>query len=214
MTPTLFILQLAVLFLPGVIWAHLDNKYASRKDDGQLWFLLRAMMFGLTSHGMTWLLYWAGSQEFLIPNLVIADKQTVITDRIGWQIFWATITGFVLAVLWMYFINYKLLTRFLQAIGATKTYGDEDVWDFVLNSSDPATTYVHFRDFDNKIVYAGWVNVFSESEKLREMVLISAQVYDFDGQLMFESPRIYLARKPENLHIEFPAGDEQTTEGQ
>lgn len=212
MTPTLFILQLAVLFLPGVIWAHLDNKYASRKDDGQLWFLLRAMMFGISSHSVTWFIYWAVSQEYVIPNLVIADKQTVITDRIGWQILWATVTGFVLAIVWMYFINYKVLTRLLQRIGATKTYGDEDVWNFVLNSSDASSRYVNVRDFENKITYSGFVHAFSESERLRELILVDADVYNFEGAFMFEAPRIYLARSPEGIHMEFPTQPQQLAE--
>lgn len=56
-------------------------------------------------------------------------------------------------------------------IKATKTYGDEDVWDFTFNSSDAAVEYVHFRDFANRIVYAGGVREFSETDKLRELVL-------------------------------------------
>jgi hypothetical protein len=110
----------------------------------------------------------------------------------------------VLAILWLYIVNYKLLTRFLQKIGATKTYGDEDVWDFTFNSQRAVVEYVHFRDFENKIVYAGWVDTFSETEKLRELVLSDTQIFDFDGNLLFEIPLLYLARSPESIHIEFP----------
>jgi hypothetical protein len=44
-----------------------------------------------------------------------------------------------------------------------------------------AVEYIHFRDFANKIVYAGWVKEFSETEMLRELVLRDAEIYDFDG---------------------------------
>ncbi len=97
------------------------------------------------------------------------------------QIAIATVVGFILGVIWLYAVNYKWMTRFLQTIGATKTYGDEDVWDFTFNSSDATSEYVHVRDFENKIVYAGWVAVFSETGKMREVVLRDAIVYDFDG---------------------------------
>ena len=40
----------------------------------------------------------------------------------------------VLAVLWIYTTNYKILVRFLMLIKATRRYGDEDVWDFMFNS--------------------------------------------------------------------------------
>lgn len=204
MTPTLFILQIAILFLPGVIWAHLDSKFASRRDDGQLWFLMRALMFGIISHAAAWFIFWVFHQEYLIPNLVAADKEAVITDRIGWQIVAATGLGLVLSVLWMYLVNYKILTRFLQTIKATKTYGDEDVWDFLFNSNDAAAEYVHVRDFDLQLVYAGYVSTFSESGKLRELVLRDVVAYNLEGEEVYKTPRIYLARKPEGIQIEFP----------
>jgi hypothetical protein len=97
-----------------------------------------------------------------------------------------------------------LLTRFLQLIGATKKYGDEDVWDFTFNSRDTAVEYVHVRDFANQCVYAGWVNTFSETDRLRELVLLDVIVYDFDGQELYRVPRLYLARAPDSIHIEFP----------
>lgn len=57
-----------------------------------------------------------------------------------------------------------------------------------------AVEYVHFRDFANNIVYAGWVKEFSETDKLRELVLRDVQVYDFEGNMLFETPLIYLAQ--------------------
>jgi hypothetical protein len=110
----------------------------------------------------------------------------------------------ILAILWLYGATYKIGTRFLQKIGATKTFGDEDVWDFTFNSSVAAVEYVHFRDFANQIVYAGWVREYSETDKLRELVLRDAEIYDFDGNKLFETPLVYFARNPENIHIEFP----------
>lgn len=45
---------------------------------------------------------------------------------------------------------------------------------------------------------------FSETERLREIRLRDAIVYDFEGNLLFESPRIYLARKMDDIDTEFP----------
>jgi hypothetical protein len=75
---------------------------------------------------------------------------------------------------------------------ATKTYGDEDVWGFTFNSRSAAVEYIHFRDLENKVVYAGWVNTFSESEKLREIVLRDVQVFDEASKLLYETPMLYL----------------------
>ncbi len=88
-----------------------------------------------------------------------------------------------------------MLTWVLQKIHATKRYGDEDVWEFMFNSSRAEAEYIHLRDFEKKITYAGWVETFSETEKQRELVLRDVVVHEFEGKVLFESPRIYLREK-------------------
>jgi len=110
----------------------------------------------------------------------------------------------LMAIAWIYAETYKLFWRLLQWLKATKRYGDEDVWDFTFNATDAAVEYVNFRDFANRIVYSGWVQSFSETGRLRELVLREAEIYDFDGRKLFAMPLGYLARTPENIHIEFP----------
>jgi|ERR1700733_4600881 hypothetical protein len=100
--------------------------------------------------------------------------------------------------------NHSTAAKFLQWIKATKRYGDEDVWDYTFNSGRPEVEYIHLRDFEKKITYAGWVEAFSETEKQREVRLRDVIVYDFDGNTLFETPRVYLARKMDNIDIEFP----------
>lgn len=133
-------------------------------------------------------------------RLVPADIFPEIVSALG-----IAIVG---GVLTLYAENRKVFTRFVQKIGATRTYGDEDVWDFVFNSSSAAVNFVHVRDFEQQVVYAGYVEVFSETGRLRELVLSNVIVYDFDGAEMYKVPRLYLARERPNVHIEFPVGSE------
>jgi hypothetical protein len=198
------ILQLALLFLPGLIWARLDARYASKSKPSDVEFFLRAFLFGLTSYAVTFGIYSLCGLEFAAVNLADVATQPVVTRAVLKEVLSATGIGFVLAILWIYLARYKILWNFLQLIGASKRYGDEDVWDFTFNSSEAIVEYVHFRDFENKFVYAGWVSTFSETETLRELVLRDVQVFDFEGKLQYETPLMYLARAPENLHIEFP----------
>jgi hypothetical protein len=198
------ILQLAILLLPGLIWARLDARYALKTKPSEVEFFLRAFLFGVASYVATFLVFSALGWPFTIVNLAEVGTQAVVTGAIFKEVLWATGIGLILAVLWIYAATYKLLTRFLQSIRATKTYGDEDVWDFTLNSAIPAVEYVHFRDFDHNLVFAGWVKEYSETDKLRELVLRDVQVFDFDGNRLYETPLLYLARPPENIHIEFP----------
>ena len=107
-------------------------------------------------------------------------------------------------MVWLYASTYKLPTQLLQRMKATRRYGDEDVWDFTFDSGRPEVEYIHLRDFEKKITYAGYVEAFSETEKQRELRLRDVIVYDFEGNVLFETPRVYLARKMDNIDIEFP----------
>jgi hypothetical protein len=200
----LLLLQLAVLLLPGLIWARLDARYALKTKPSDTEFFLRAFQFGLVSYGVTYVLYWVVGWPFVLIDLADAGTKPVLTSAIVPEVLAATGVGLILSILWIYSATYKWITWILQKIRATKMYGDEDVWDYTFNSPVPAVEYVNFRDFENKIVYAGWVVSFSETEKLRELVLRDVQIFDFEGTLLFGLPMVYLARAPENIHIEFP----------
>jgi hypothetical protein len=202
----LFIAQIGVIFLPGIIWARLDARYAGKGPASEFDFVLRAFVYGVASYAVTFALYSLFRQPFTLIDFKDAQERDVLTQAIAIEIFSATAVGFALGVFWVYAANHKWLTIVLQWIGATKRYGDEDVWDYTLNSSIAAVEYAHIRDFTNQLILAGWIRTFSESGQIRELVLSEAQVFDFDGNLLYEVPLMYVARKPEDIHMEFPSG--------
>jgi hypothetical protein len=155
----------------------------------------------------TFCIYWLASFHFTNLNFRVFkfEKDVEFIDSPGIKlIFYASLVSVICALAWLYISNYKLLTRLIQLIAATKRYGDEDVWDFTFNSGRPEAEYIHLRDFEKKITYAGWVEAFSETEKQRELRLRNVIVCNFEGQVLFETPRVYLARKMDNIDMEFP----------
>jgi uncharacterized membrane protein (Fun14 family) len=210
-TPSIFLIQLAILLLPGVIWAHMDAHYAVKEKLSQFEFFIRALLFGLVSHIAAFAIYALQSWSYEVVDLAAISDQNIFTENVLWQIGLATGLGFLLSVIWLYATRFKVLTWVLQVIGATRSYGDEDVWDFMLNSNDPASEYVNIRDYERRLSFSGFVSTFSGSRKLREIVLLKADVHNFDGELLYSMPRIYLSFKSEGMQIEFPyieAGDE------
>ncbi len=199
-----FIAQIAILLLPGIIWARLDARYASKEPPSEFDFVVRAFVYGLASYAVTFALYSLFRQPFAMVDVVAAQQRGVITGQVGVEILIASAVGFCLGVAWVYASTWKVLTRVLQAIRATNRYGDEDVWDFTFNSPSPSVRFVNVRDFGKKIVYAGRVDAFSETGKLRELTLREVEIYDFDGNLLYATPRLYLARRSDDIHIEFP----------
>lgn len=206
----LFVVHLAVLFLPGLIWVRLDARYATKKSLNQFEILIRAFMYGLATYAIVYLGYELTGRQFSMADATKVSNETLNFDNIIDEILWSIPTAFILGVLWVYASTYKVRTRFLQTIGATKRYGDEDVWDFTLNSSSPVAEYVHVHDFSKELIFAGWVDTFSETEKLRELVLKDVKIMDFDAYQIAEYPRLYISRDSNDLTIEFPyQGDEQ-----
>jgi len=199
----IFFLQLAIVFLPGLVWERVDAQFAQKRLPSQFDVLRRTFIFGLASYVVTYGLYRLFGYPF---ELVELKKDTAFLGAtVLTEVFITILVAFVCSVIWLYFVNFKILARFLQTIRATKRYGDEDVWDFTFNSHDRTVEYVHLRDFDKKIVYAGWVERFSETDKVRELVLRGVQLFDFEGNELFETPRVYISRSTDNIDIEFPA---------
>jgi len=204
MTIDLFIFQLAIIFLPGLIWARLDAVFVAKPKPSELESVVRAFLFGLASYGATFLVYHALGWQFVLADFSKSGSTFVVNGAMAAEIVWTIGIGLLLSVFWIYSATYKFLARFLQLIQATKRYGNEDIWDFTFNSRGAAVEYVNFRDFANGIVYCGWVRGFSETDKLRELVLRDVDVYAFSGDKLFNVPLLYLARSPDNIHIEFP----------
>jgi hypothetical protein len=197
-----FIFQIVLLFLPGVVWARLDVAWARRSKPTDIEFFTLAFLYGVVSYALLYLIYYFRGVDFEIVRL---DNTTLLNGSVIIEVMQATGVSLICGVLWLYATNYKIVAWVLQRIGATKRFGDEDVWDYTFNSKSRTVNFAHVRDFEQKLLYAGYVGAFSESGDVREIVLTDAVVYDFASIEQYRMPVIYLARKADNITIEFPA---------
>ncbi len=210
-----FLLTLAFVFLPGIIWARFDARYVRQTKPSQFALTLNAFLFGIIAYAITFGLYLAVGRTFdvLALSLPKPDAPNAIDSSLFDEVIVATLVALLSGIVWLYAEQNKWVTRLLQRIGATRRYGDEDVWDFMFTSTDLAARYINVRDFQQGVVYTGWVEVFSESDRMRELVLINVEVYNSDtADLIYTTPRLYIARAPEGLTIEFPATDADKSE--
>lgn len=195
--------QLALIFLPGLIWANIDSKFGSGLKPDQSTLLIRSFIFGMTTYAALFLIYSAFGRSFgyreLANNL---DKVNFfeLKDEIAWSI----PLSFMLSVCWLWFVRFRVLKRFLHRLGASRRYGDEDVWSYTLNSDDARVEYVHLRDVDNGFIFAGWVNCYSENEDYRELLLSDVIIYRDDGDEVTRVPLVYVSRPKDNIWVEFP----------
>jgi hypothetical protein len=198
----LFILQIAIIFVPGIIWERIDSMFALGIKLSQFDIIRRSFSFGLAAYVITYSIYSLLGRKFEIFEL--RTNEPFLSWKFSQEILAGSLVALLCSIAFLYIMNYKLVHRALQAIGATRKFGNEDAWDFTFSLSSPNVEYVHFRDFDRKITYAGWVELFSETDKIRELVLRDAIVYDFYGEKLFECPRVYVARPVDKIDIEFP----------
>lgn len=206
------VLTLVVIFIPGIIWARLDAKYASQTKPSQFDFTLNIFVFGLTAYVVTFLIYLlpciknVASFNLTAIEIGSEEAQGILNKTIVDEIIIATFVSLILSPLWLAINQRKYISRFLQLIKATNRYGDEDVWDFTLNSTGKEARYVNIRDSKTGLTYCGYVEVFSEAPDLRELLLRSVMVYETESAtLVLEVPRLYIAREPKEMTIEFPA---------
>ncbi|QMU57090.1 MAG: hypothetical protein GKR98_02055 [Boseongicola sp.] len=195
--------QLALIFLPGFIWANLDAKYVSGSKGTQYSLLLRTFLFGITTYGILFLLYGLTGYNFSYEGFADGANTFNVVAFID-EILWSLPLAFICAVVWMYFQNYRIFMRLLHWIGATNRFGDQDVWSFTLNSEQPHVEYVNIRNVELGFTYSGWVNSFSEHEEVREILLEDAYIYDNNGSEVQRVPHLYLSMDRKNLWIEFP----------
>lgn len=178
-------------------------KYGAKGKRTQFDMILNAFLFGITSYAVLLFIYSGLGKHLNILSLD-SDSKKLLDGIILPEIMFACAISIFGGIIFLYVENRKIMTRFVQIIGASKTFGDEDVWDFVFNSSSKDVEWIYFRDFTERVVYAGYVRLFSETGQLRELLLQDVIVYDFDGNELYQMPRLYLARERENIHIEFP----------
>ncbi|MFQ3252362.1 MAG: hypothetical protein ACI9U6_000645 [Loktanella salsilacus] len=195
--------QLALVFLPGLIWASVDAKYGAGLKPQQTTLLIRSFMFGLTTYSVLYLVYRFFGWEFGYASLANGDKNLDIF-KLKDEISFSIPLSIVLSVIWLWSVRFRLIPKFLNAINASRRYGDEDVWSYTFNSNQPHVEYVHIRDLENNSIFAGWVNTYSENEEYREILLRDVVVYNSDGDEISRAPYLYLSRPKHNVWIEFP----------
>lgn len=99
--------------------------------------------------------------------------------------------------------TYKTLNRIGRFLSVTKRFGDEDVWSYFNNVY--GTQWVFVRDHKLDLLYFGWILVYSDSEKERELLLRDVRVYNNStDDFLYEVSRMYLSRESFDLTIEVP----------
>ena len=139
-----FFLQLAIIFIPGMIWERIDAQFVQKRRPDQFEVLRRSFVFGLVAYLLTYGLYRLLNWEFQLVEM--SKDKSILSTRHFNEIWVATGLGLVVSIPYVWVSNRRILPWIFQKIGASKRYGDEDVWDHTFNTRDAVVAYVHVRD--------------------------------------------------------------------
>lgn len=193
-------LKLILLLIPGSLACIIYERLTIHKQWTSFKFITNAILFGSISYliaeaifsicnsDTSFKSFWENLPTKDIPYNVIS-KASLISIFVGFAA-----TGID---------HYKLINRFGKLIKLTNKYGDENLYSYFLNAKEVEEIYV--RDIQNKLTYHGLVNSFSETDEIKELVLLDVVVYDYEtSEKLYSLDKIYLSKSKENLIIELP----------
>lgn len=208
------LVYLAFLALPGFIGIKVYRQLTARSSKKNWEDFVEVLLFALLSYLACALSYEtvnavAGThfRVDILDSLRSFDKAEA--ENIGEGFHWLDISlscilGVMLGYGAAYLNNYMVVTRIGRTIGATKRYGDEDVWNF-FHDSEKGHSWVYVRDHKLGLLYFGEIYAYSDSQKDRELVLKDVTVHDIaSGERLYKRDVLYFSRDRFDLTVEIP----------
>lgn len=109
--------------------------------------------------------------------------------------------GFISALI----THKRCINRLGMALNISTRYGGEDVWEIANREVFP-NQWVIVRDFKANLVYFGYIQAYSETDKERELLLGEVDVFSGeDGNKLYSAEFLYISRNRYDLTIEIPS---------
>jgi hypothetical protein len=225
MTISSFLIRLIFLIVPGIFSSFLYRGFRGKRAKKDWEDYLEILVFSVFNYVLFEIAFYlialltykilaifnlALIQESNLPSLnfeallAFFDDKSIITQSVIIDIIGATLTGFFTAILASYINEYKLVNKIARFLGASKRFGEENVWYFIHRSSKD--NWMTVRDHKLGLMYFGWVEKYSDWwNDERELLMKNVKVYDNQtGNFKYEVGRLYVSRKFDDLTIELP----------
>lgn len=174
--------RLLVLFLPGIIATNTIDLLTTHRKRQPYQFVLHSYLIGAASYMILSFFVYLNNRLVEFHNEVPTWKVTFLTSLLNnksaiiWtEVFFASVVGFILAIIIVKIINEKMIYRVANFLNISNKHGDDDVWDYLFSSEE--VEWITVRDADTKIVYVGAVSTYSQKDEKRELILSQVEVY-------------------------------------
>lgn len=205
-----FLFRVIILALPGLTASLLYRKLRGKpsqkdwEDFIEIWFfsLICYCLYGSVA-GLFNKLFGA-SLSFTILQALFDEKAPI-----QWkEVLATTILSVFVAFVATYMNSRRLLNKIGQRVRATSRYDDSDVWECF--NDEFKSKWVFVRDHKLNLLYYGWIDLYSDSEKPRELSLRDVKVYNnLTGEHLYSCDSLYIAREKSELSIEIPSTPEK-----
>lgn len=199
---TEFTFRIILTGIPGIITYFLLSKLIGRVGKNSIEMILLIFLFSILSYSI---------YDLFSPSNDIIDKLFKETNNVQFNdILWSSFVAIIISFILSYLYRYNILNWIGQKIKATKKYGDEDVWHYFHNAPDKQKNdgWIYIRDHKLDLLYYGYISVWSESEKIRELIITDVSVYDnISGDFLYNSNHIYISRNIDDITIEVPLNE-------
>lgn len=205
-------LNLIIILMPGIISTLIIQALTVKRNWDSFKFSIYTLLFSGLSYLILQLLYLliglAGKVNNGIYNpyyLNIWNKFSQDDKQIPFnEVIWASLIGIIVGFIGALFIQKKIINKIANKLGISYKFGEESLFYEFLEQKDVKCVY--FRDITNGFTYHGYIQYYSESEHVREIVLSDVDVYSYDDStFLYNSPKVFIS-KPigEKLLIELP----------
>lgn len=164
---------------------------------------LAADIFSILPHLLPCLPWHSEATDFGLIRSLLSDSK-LINDKaiLVTTLFSAPVAGLV-SILY----RKKIWNRLCQKLKLTNRFGDEDVFNYLLDAERPDTLgWFIVRDHKEELVYYGAITAWSDEGRDRELTLSEVDVYsnEGDGKMdkLYSCPTLYLCRKRDDITIE------------
>ena len=209
-----FTFRLILLFLPGLIAFWVIDSFTFYNTD-KLWkHLLNSFLLGIVCYGVYFLITLIPSFGLDFHFLDALTDSTNDTKNLSInEILIVTVIGVGTGLFISYIINRKWTRPLAVLLGRGQHDVDEDVWTILVNSPE-TNAWVNIKDFENDLVYRGWIDRASEAGESKELFLKDVTVEKMStGEHLYQIHALYLSRPREKLDIEIhEANDAEESE--
>ncbi len=198
--------------MPGIIATLLIKNLTVAKGWDSFKFSIYTILFsGITYlllqfviNLILWIISNFRDNEFYISTLKIWDNLTEESTIPYLEVVYACLLSIIVGLFVSFLIRKKVLYIVAKYLRVSYKFGDENLFYHFMRSD--RTSAIYLKDIENNLIYHGFIDYYSESDVIREILLKDVDVYSYiDSKWYYKVPCVYLSQSiNKNWLIELP----------